>query len=228
MVHPVATAVGRALRVVFAGLLVLRHPKPIHAKGSVLEGTVTWRWRARSGIRWIDEPHAGPLPIVARVSRSVGLPEGLPDVAGLAIRFTGADGAPCDIELASTALGFPNRFVFGPHRSTSRSTLTTIVPYRSPAGPVLIAARTVSPDGLPGDPEAVARRLEAEPWRIRLYWARPRGRWHAFAEAELRTHVGPLDEDLRFDAVRHPIPGADNYDWVIAIRQPTYEMTQAR
>ncbi|HWR85913.1 MAG TPA: hypothetical protein VN200_07960 [Rhodoglobus sp.] len=226
MVHPVATAVGRALRVVFAGLLVLRHPKPIHARGAVFEGTVTWRWKARSGIRWIDEPPTGPLPVVARASRSVGLPAPLPDVDGLAIRFEDELGAPCDIELASTGLGMPSRYMLWPHRSPSRANLHTLLPYDSPLGSVQLCARTLSPSDLPSDYDELGRRLETEPWRLRLYWARPRGKWHPFAELELRRRPGPLDRNLRFDAVRHPIPGAGTHAWVAAVRQPTYHLTQ--
>ncbi len=93
---------------------------------------------------------------------------------------------------------------------------------------MLIAARTRGPRDLPVTPEALAERLATEPWRLRLYVARPRGRWHPFAELELERAPGPIDPLLRFDAGRHPLPGTRQYGWVRRLRQPSYDRVQRR
>lgn len=223
---PVSAVIGRALEAVFAAITVVRHPKAIHADGVMLHGSIRWLGRRLdTGIDWIDVPRTEPLPVLARFSRSAGFPAPLPDVVGLALRFDDGGGRS-DIELASTGFAFPSRFWLALHRSPSRGRMTTLLPYRSPSGPVLLAARTLSPGDLPVGLSDFAERLEREPWRLRLYVASPRGKWRSFADLELAREPGAIDEPIRFDAVRHPVPGAENYDWVKRVRQPTYERVQ--
>ncbi|WZH38887.1 MAG: hypothetical protein PIR02_09495 [Microbacterium enclense] len=84
---PVARVAGEALAGAFAVAQRLRSPRPIHSRGVVLRGELSWiPDAAPAGIAFIDEAPAGALPVVARVSRSLGLPAPLPDVIGLAVR----------------------------------------------------------------------------------------------------------------------------------------------
>lgn len=235
--RPVAAAApaafaGRILRTVFAGMLVLRRPRPIHARGELFDGTVRWlRGPRDTGLGWVDDPEPGSsVPVRARLSRSLGLPDGLPDVWGLALRVPGSDagGAQDDldlraraadaddahIEFASTGAGVPLRFALVPHRRPERARLGILLPYRGTRGPVLLLARTIA-----GDPH---HRLG---WRLLLSTASPLGRWRAFAELELRPSPDQ-DDALRFDAGRHPLPGSDVYPWVRALRQPSYDRVQ--
>ena len=222
----VSRLAGVALKAAFAAIMLVRRPRPIHPKGVMLDGSVRWLGGTRaSGIRWIDEPPSAPVPVIARVSRSAGLPAPLPDIVGLALRIDG-DAGPADLELASTGFGVPSRFWLAPQRSPSRARLGTLLPYRGDHGPVLLAARTISPDDLPTGLDELAEALEHMPWRLRLHWAMPLGHWHAFAELELQRSAGPVDRLLRFDAGRHQLPGARHYRWVDALRQPSYELAQ--
>lgn len=218
---------GSILDGVFAVVMLVRRPRPIHAHGRVLEGSVEWLDGARrSGIEWIDDAPAEPIPVVARLSRSVGLPLWLPDISGLALRFD-AGGRHADVELASTGLGVPSRFLLIPRRRASSAALGALLPYRSARGPVLVCARTVPARALPAGGDALDRALRAEPWRLRLYHATTTGRWHPFAEATLHLAADQNDDGLRFDAVKHPIPGADTYPWVRALREPGYRRAQS-
>ncbi|MCR8670737.1 hypothetical protein [Agrococcus sp. HG114] len=222
----VATGAGRALGAGMATLASVRRPHPVHPHGVVLHGTVRRSGTAlRTGIAWIDEAEPEPIRVIARASRSVGVPVPLPDVVGLAARFEAAEGR-ADLQLASTGAAWPWRFALLAHRSPSRAHLGSLLPYRSPSGPVLLGARTLAPSDLPSHPEQLAERLALEPWRLELLVARPRGAWHAFGELELRREPGPLDPLLRFDAGRHPLPGARQYDWVRRLRQPSYDRVQ--
>jgi hypothetical protein len=228
-----ARLAGSALRAVFAAILLVRRPRPIHVKGLVLSGEISWlgNTRARSGIRWIDEPPGEPVAVVARLSRSIGLPTWAPDVIGLALRVDaeaqpGGPRRPIDLELASTGFGVPSRYLLVPHRSPSRARLGTLLPYRTDRGPVLIGARTLTPRDLPAERRSQAARLSQEPWVLRLYHARPTGKWHPFAEVSLRRAADQGDSTLRFDSVRHPLPGAQIYDWMRAVHQPAYRLAQ--
>jgi hypothetical protein len=224
---PIASRIaGHLLKAAFGAIMLVRRPRPIHAKGVVLEGSIRWLDRTRaSGIRWIDAPPPEPVSVIARVSRGVGLPAPFPDIIGLALRLEG-DAGPADLELASTGFGVPSRFWLAPHRSPSRARLTTLLPYRGNTGPVLIAARTVAPADLPIALPDLAGALEQSTWRLRLHWARPLAEWHPFADVELSRPPGPVDRLLRFDAVQHPLPGAGTYRWTSALRQPSYELAQ--
>lgn len=221
-----AGVAGRILAAVFALIAVVRKPRPIHSRGIMLDGEITrLAVRPTSGISSIDDAGAAPLAVTARVSRSVGLPSPLPDVIGLAMRFE-HDGGTADIEFASTGLGVPWRFLLRPHFSPSHARLSIVLPYRGRRGPVLLCARTLTPGDLPPGGPPLAAALGEAPWRLRLYHARPTGKWHPFADLALRRPVAGMPADMRFDAGRHPLPGADTYEWVRAVRQPSYDAVQ--
>jgi hypothetical protein len=227
MPSSVVAAAGRVLRGVFAAVLRVRRPRPIHARGIVLTGELRFRGaRPRTGLSWIDDAEAAPSRVTARLSRSVGLPAVLPDVWGLALRV-GTGGPPADIELSTTGIGVPGRFLLQPRRSPGRGAVySAILPYRTPAGPLLLAALADVHRMLAADVAEVAEELATSPWRLRLCAARPGGRWHPVADVELRTAEDQDDRRLRFDAVERPLPGADAYEWVRQLRQPSYRLAR--
>ena len=221
-----ATFAGGVLKVAFGAIMLMRRPRPIHARGVVLSGEMTWLGTSvTSGISWIDDPSPAPVAVTARVSRSVGFPAPLPDVIGLALRVT-TDEAFADLELASTGIGVPGRFALVPHRSPSRATFGVLIPYRSSRGPVMICARPFPVRTLTSDLQGIADALTFEPWRLRLYFATPIGRWHPFAEMALRTSADQDDHALRFDAQRNAVPGATSYRGEWLVRQPSYRLAQ--
>jgi hypothetical protein len=227
MIEAVAAVGGRMLRALFRGMLLFRRPRPIHARGLVLLGSVRWLPGARpAGIRWVDvPPPGGTQEVTGRLSRSVGLPPVFPDIVGLALRFDTAEGQ-ADLELASTGFGFPSRFWLAPHRSPSKARLSTLLPYRTENGPVLLAARTIAPSDLPSSLNEVQRALAVRSWRLRLYHATPTGPWHPFATVELAGSPTEQDTALRFDAARNPLPGAAQYRWIRRLRDPSYRLVQ--
>lgn len=222
-----ASVVGVTLRGVFAALTLIRRPRPIHARGVVLTGTLRGLPPARdSGIAWVDDV-AAATPVTVRVSRSLGLPSALPDILGFAARIH-ADGGPADLELASTGSGVPWRFALVPRRSVARATLGTLLPYRGAHGPVLLAARTESPSDLPADLADLVDTLRERPWHLGLFYATPVGHWERFATVTLDAGTTDDDASLRFDAVRRPLPGAGSYRWARLARQPSYLWVQDR
>lgn len=179
-----------------------------------------------AGIAWIDEPST-PVSVRARLSRSVGLPSPLPDVIGLALRIDTSAG-PADLELASTGTRVLGRFALVPRRRPSSARLGALLPYRGTRGAVLISASTHSPERLPADLSRLGRTLGETPWHLTLSFATPTGPWRRFAELTLRVDPDQDDTELRFDAVRRPLPGAGAYRWVRVLREPSYLFVQGR
>ncbi|WP_081416914.1 hypothetical protein [Microbacterium oleivorans] len=219
-----ATLLGRTLRRVFVAAQRVRSPRPIHPRGLTLGGNVFWSHRdGTSGIHWIDDPAPGDrTEAVARFSRSLGLPDHLPDILGLALHVK-TDTGHADIELASTGSGVPLRFVLIPRWRPSRGVLTTLVPHRGDNGPVLLRARPLRPS-LPSGLGDIDEESRSASWQLTLSYATPGGAWHPFALLSLDSRDDAAD--IRFDAGRHIIPGARTYPWVRAIRQPSYDAVQ--
>jgi hypothetical protein len=163
--------------------------------------------QARTGAPWLDD--AGEDEVVVRRSRAVGLASPLPDVVGLAVRVILDTGGCGDLLFASTGLGRLTRFTLTATRAPYRRPLTTLLPYRVPAGPVVLSA--VSRD------EQV----------LDLAWAVGMGSWHRFAELRIHRDLGERDRPLSFDPVRNVLPGLGNYDWVRRLREPAYATARA-
>lgn len=217
---------GGTLRAGIAIVLSVRHPRPIHSRGAVLDG---WVHPRPSRLVAVAGAKASPsaVRIVARLSRSIGLPDALPDVYGLALRGV-IDGRTVDLQLSATGVGVPGRFLLAPHLTPDRATYSSILPVRTKRGPMLFCARTIQTPGLPVGLPAIRRAVRREPWRLGLYAATPRGRWHPIGEIVLDA-ARPEDEPtLRFDVDRHPMPGTEPYGWVAALRQPAYRLAQGR
>jgi catalase len=87
-----------------------RHPgyRALHAKGTLLKGTFTATTQAARLTRALHM-QGEPVPITARVSNGGGnpnVPDYMPDVRGLAVKFYLPDGSRTDI-VAQTAPRFP-------------------------------------------------------------------------------------------------------------------------
>jgi hypothetical protein len=199
-----STAGGQVLRAAIGVIAVRPAAKPLHPRGSVVRGTLhRFGNGERTGAAWLDE--AGDDQVVVRVSRAVGLPSPLPDIHGLALRVPTPGGGHGDLLLATTGLGRLTRFTLTAARSPYRRPLTTLLPYRTPTGAVVVAAQF------------------RDDTTVGLAWARGRGRWHAFAELVLQED--PVREDdrlLSFDPVRNTLPGLATYGWVRRLREPAY------
>lgn len=204
-----ATAGGQILRAATRGISARPAMKPLHPHGSVARGTLRrFGGQVPSTVPWLDE--AGEDAVLVRRSRAMGLPSVLPDIVGLAVRVPLEAGRHGDLLLASTGLGPVTRFTLIPSWSPHGRHLTTLLPYRTPAGPVVLAA--------------VARDDDA----LDFSWALRSGAWHRFAE--LRVHHVPVEEGdlpMSFDPVRNVLPGLEIYDWVRRLREPAYATARA-
>ncbi|AEG45480.1 hypothetical protein L600_001500000430 [Isoptericola variabilis J7] len=130
-----ARGAGAALAGVVAAVALARRRRPLHPRGVLLDGV----------LEAVDPRAASVLParrteVLVRLSVSVGMPRGLPDVVGVAVRWTD-DGAPQDVLFASTGRGRLTRYVLTARRRLTGGWLTTLMPLRAPWGPVLLALR---------------------------------------------------------------------------------------
>jgi hypothetical protein len=203
-----SSAGGQVLRA--ATRLVTMRPaaKPLHPRGSVVSGILRrYGDDAETGAAWLD--HADVETVLVRQSRAVGLPSPMPDIFGLAVRVPTSNGQHGDLLFASTGLGRVTRYTLTASRRPFCRPLTTLLPYRAPAGPVLLSA------------------VFRDETTVALAWAIGSGAWHSFAELALRD--APADEadlPVSFDPVRNTLPGLENYEWVRRLREPSY--TDAR
>ncbi|MDR6505184.1 SRPBCC family protein [Arthrobacter oryzae] len=233
--HPSSLA-GAAFGVVFRLLKTVRPERPIHPRGVSLRGVVQTGYPAEkehvsseeSGIGWIDNP--GRYTVLARFSRSLGLPAPFPDVLGLALRLPDG-GRPADLLFATTGLSVPGRFLLLPHRNLSRAAFTTLFPYRGARGPVLLALKTVrTPEGARSavTEGQLERSLSGGEWVLALSFANPGGSWRRFGTVTLEAEPGPRDTESRFDPIRNVLPGAETYAWTRRLRERSYAVAQSR
>jgi hypothetical protein len=212
---------GNVLAGIVAAVRLVRRPRPLHPHGVALAGTLTpVVGRAASGLAWLDGLEAA-LHVDARFSRGGGLPPALPDVLGLALRIPDADGATVDVLLASTGLSPIGRFLLAPRYALSGSRLTTLMPYRGSAGPVLLGVLVDEDPPLPAGAADLGRVLATRPVGMRLVHATPGGRWRVAARIELDAR-GPLDTATRADPVLAAPPGDTTYPWTRRLRVPGY------
>lgn len=192
------------MSVVFGTVARLRAAdKPLHPRGTLVSGSAIRKGLdAPVGVAWIDQP--GTDTVTVRLSRSVGLPPPLPDVHGLALRIPLADGH-ADLLLATTGQGRIGRFVLRPSIERSARAYTTLLPYRTPSGPLLVAAFPADSDGVAFD----------------LACASLQGSWRPFAHLEVGADRYE-DPTISFDPVLNTLPGLDPYDWVASLRAGSY------
>jgi hypothetical protein len=197
-----ASTGGQALKVVTGSVGALRPAaKPLHPRGELVEGVVRrFGLEVTTGVPWIDE--AGQDDVLVRLSRAVGLPEPFPDVHGLALRIPTVNGAHADLLFASTGWGRVGRFLLTAGFSAHSRPMTTLLPYRTAAGSLLL--------GL----------VPQEGGRYDLACATATGHWSTFGE--LVTVARVPDALLSFDPVRNRLPGLEPYDWVVRLREPAY------
>jgi hypothetical protein len=216
MVLPAAA--GAVLGGAFGAVALMRRGKPLHPKGVVLDAVLRrtgagGRWESA----WLDEPGADRG--LTRLSRAVGLPAGVPDVLGLALTFGAPGGPRHDLLLASTGLGRVGRFVLVPRRDPAGARYTSLFPYRSARGPVVLAAV----------PVPLRRTGPAGSLVFRLLAARPRGRWREFGRLELTVRTGDEpDLPVRFDPILNPLPGLGWYPALARLREPAYAAARRR
>ena len=189
----------------FGALSRLRGARIVHPHGV-----------AYAGVLRVGEPNDGypgvPLlsargehAAIVRFSRSVGLPEGLPDLLGVTLRIVDAHGPGRhqDFPLISNAPGVPGRFLLLPAaKGFFRQHFSTVTLYKFGSKTRVVGVRALS--HAPPAPARPMRQLEQkareESLLFELLLAAPRGDWEPVAEIELTARMADeQQEDLRFN-----------------------------
>ena len=195
-----ASAGGEALAALFGTLARLRGGRPLHPQGETWAATVTMTGHGRSGVPWLDRP--GTHGVTLRVSRSVGLPLGMPDVYGIAMRAHLAGGEKADLLFASTGSSPAGRLVFRPRRGVDTGPLTTLLPVRSVRGSLVLRLVATSPA-----PSGELR----PPATMELSYAHGGGSWRVCGEVRTGEPLEPDAEAERHDPVLNMLPGTEQY-----------------
>lgn len=132
---------------------------------------------------------------MVRLSRSLGLPEWLPDPCGLALRIPDAHGPGRhqDLLLASSGAGPITRHAVLPARGFLDRPYSTLLPYRLAGRLVVICARAVAGDG-PGPLLRELRTRDAAGLEFELAIAGLRGPWTPVARMSLQQRIA--DEEI--------------------------------
>lgn len=211
---PVLTEAGRSIATAGGRLLagateliadVRAADKPLHPHGEILRGRlVRYGVPDPTGVAWLDEP--GDDEALVRTSRAIGLPSRLPDFHGLALRVPSGSSSHADLLFATTAWNRVGRHLLVPTLAVG-PTLSTLLPYRTAAGPVVIGARHVGVS-------------------YQLYWAVVGGPWRDLGELRLDA-AGDPDAEVSFDPMLHHPPGLAPYAWVTLLRERSYARARA-
>ncbi|WP_193606534.1 hypothetical protein [Nocardioides lijunqiniae] len=176
--------------------------KPLHPRGSVAHACL-YRHGVQPplGVEFLDAVSTDE--VLVRESRSVGLPDWLPDVHGLAVKVTNPDGSHGDLLFSTTGMGRLTRYALTLSRSQYGRPMTTLLPYRTVAGPVVLAARSSGGS------------------TVEILCAVGDGDWRHVADLRL-SYLEAEDQSVSFDPVRNQVPGLEQYGWVRRLRAPSY------
>jgi hypothetical protein len=171
----------------------------------------------------------GERRVLLRFSRGLGLPGPLADFLGLAVRIEG-DGPgneQQDLLLASSLPGRVGKFVLWPAETFFETTFTTVLPYESPRGRVLVGARVEGPSRRRGYAlRELDERVRAGGVRFTLAVARVGEAWREDASVTVLERLPQsAAERLRF----HPWRSAGDLrpaGLVNALRGPAYAGSQ--
>jgi len=193
----------------FALLAAGRAAPAFHPDGVLYEG--------RAEVRGPGPLAPGEVDCLVRLSKGIGTPRGRPDLLGLAVRLL--HEPPVDV-LCTTAPGADGwrRFLLRPSRRWARSTLTSLMWWRSPTGERLQVVVDVPDERLASpEPDVLLGRMPV------TFMLRVVGR-HGDVQAgtirvERRSELPRPD----FDPVLHP-PSAWRLapDWLSALRERAY------
>jgi hypothetical protein len=197
-------AAGRLAAVPLALLARVSGGRPMHPRGVVLTARLHRTGLPRpSGVPWLDAP--GTDDVLVRLSRGAGLPPRWPDLLGFALRAPGE--RPVDLLLSSSGRSRWTRRLPVLRRDPA-TTYGSMMGYRSPAGPVLLAAHPQGP-GVFGLTATVGSGPE-QPFARVVLGERP-----------------PEALPLHFDAVLHPPPGLVADGPMARFRRPAYTAARA-
>lgn len=193
----------------------LFHPNGVLARG-VLERTA---------------PNGRGLPlyscdVVGRLSKGIGTPDSVPDIAGLAWRMPPRlSGTPWDVLLASTLAG--NRFVLWPANSWAGITFSSVMPLRCDGVLWWLRARLITQfDGGGLSLGSVDCQLQRGGIQLDIEQCTAAGEFEPVARLALREKL-PHNRDVSFDPALHQADGVRLAPtWLTDVRRIAYHRSR--
>jgi hypothetical protein len=167
----------------FASASSLRGARVFHPHGRALSGRLDGRCAPFAEL--LD---SGEQNVIVCVSRGIGLPDVLPDIHGIAVRFVHGlgPGRPLDLLLVSSGSVPGCRHLLAPVRRWTGVTYTSLLPYEHEGGLVMMGATLHSAEGLPlVHADDVADAAARDGLELGLLWSSIGGPWHTVASIQL-------------------------------------------
>ena len=181
----------------FEALSRLRRKRIFHPHGVAFAATLSPLGENDVGAPVLERESEG----IARLSRSVGLPEWLPDPCGIGLRIPDAygPGEHQDILMVSSARAALARHAILPARGFLDRPYSTLLPYRLRGDLVLFGARARGAHG-PGPKLAELRQREVAGLEFDFGMTSLGGEWRPLAKVTLGERISPeRSERLNLD-----------------------------
>jgi hypothetical protein len=235
---PARRLVTRAVTAAFARPFALAarvRDRPLHPRGVVFDATLVLRGSSRYwGVPFLDE--RAELAAEVRLSRAIGLPPQLPDLLGLALRWTqppaadaeaGAEaGGTAELLLATTGHTPIGRRLLRPSSHWSPAFYGSLLAYRAGDRRILLGAVGDPARFIPADLASLAYSVDYRPLELDLVVATETGRWERFGGLRILGPGRGDNETMRFNPAENPIPDLPPAGLLQQVRGPTYAAVQ--
>ncbi|GAA1871083.1 hypothetical protein GCM10009736_43500 [Actinomadura bangladeshensis] len=231
---PVQRLVTRAVTAAFArpfALAARLRDRPLHPRGLVFDAMLVLDGASRYwGVPFLDE--RAELRAEVRLSRAIGLPPYLPDLLGLALRWTqpsAGDTEPdttSELLLATTGHTPIGRRLLRPGYHWSPAFYGSLLAYRAGDRRVLLGAVGDSSRFIPADLTTLASAVDYRPLDLNLVVATEVGRWERFGRLRILGPGRGDNETMRFNPTENPIPQLPPAGLLQQVRGPTYAAVQ--
>ncbi|OZD68891.1 hypothetical protein CH263_08305 [Rhodococcus sp. 06-1059B-a] len=212
--------IAAALGLPFRAASSVRAARAFHPNGVHFSGTL---------VRLIPEDTGLPLhscEVAVRMSKGIGAPSGLPDVAGLALRLPPAEvgASPWDVLLAGSATGRFGRMVPWPSVSWNGAHLSSLMPLKYRGRMWWLRARVTAPQLGAMDVDDLRSAVRADRVSILIEQAcgastvfEPVAMVHSTALTPAGDEIDAFDPVLNSPAGVRPQP-----EWLRAVRVSAY------
>ncbi|WP_166906818.1 phosphodiesterase [Mycobacterium sp. DL440] len=198
----------------------VRHRRLFHPSGVLARGSLERTAPAGRGLPLYS------CEVVGRLSKGIGTPDSVPDIAGLAWRMPPQlSGTPWDVLLASTLAG--NRFVLWPANSWAGITFSSVMPLRFDGALWWLRVRLSTEfDGAGLCLDSVNRQLECGGVQFDVEQSPAAGEFEPVARLSLREKL-PHSRDVSFDPALHTADGVRlTPDWLADVRRVAYRRSR--
>ncbi|WP_139278363.1 phosphodiesterase [Rhodococcoides fascians] len=208
----------------FRGLSAVRNARAFHPDGVSFSGSLE---------RLLPDRYGIPLrscEVTVRISKGIGIPAGLPDVAGVAIRVPPLEvgATPWDLLLAGSATGVVGRMVPWPSTSWNDAHLSSLMPVKYQGRMWWLRARLTRPQMNGMSVADVRQAIDDHGVSLVLEHACGTAAFEPLAVVHSTTILQPSEEIDAFDPVMNsPASVRPQPEWLRNLRLSAYRNSRA-